>query len=226
LAPEWGVDRPTPGSGAVARVVLPVVLAGVVHSAVIGRDLLPGFKRPLDFGARLGGEPLLGANKTFRGLMVMPAASSVSAWALAFMGEPERYPRGFAFLARPGPAFRFGLLAGTGYALAELPNSFVKRRLHIPAGDHPRGIGKALSYVVDQVDSVAGIVLLTWAVYRPPRRVLTSIFITGSLAHTAIDMLLYLFGVKKYNGSSSPCSRGSPEMKIAAVQQEVERINR
>lgn len=206
--------------------VLPVVLAGMVHSAVIGRDLLPWFKKPLDFGTRLGGEPLLGANKTFRGLIVMPVASSASAWALALIGKPRRYPRGFAFLARPGPAFRFGLLAGTGYALAELPNSFVKRRLHIPPGDHPRGIGKALSYVVDQIDSVAGIVLLMWAVYRPPHRVLASIFIMGSLAHMAIDMLLYLFGVKKYNGSSSPYSRGSPKMKIADIQVAVESINR
>jgi len=198
---------PVSGPGAASRVVLPVLLAGVVHSIVIGRDLLPWLRKRLDFGVRFHGEPLLGANKTIRGPLVMAAASAVSAWALAFAWRPDQYPRGFAFLAKPGPAFRFGLLAGVGYSLAELPNSFVKRRMHIPPGGRPRGIGKVLSYLVDQIDSVAGIVLIMRLVYAPPRPVLISIFMLGTVAHIAIDMLLYVFGVKKFNRPSSPRNR-------------------
>ncbi len=206
--------------------VLPLVLGGVAHSAVIGRNLLPWLKKPLDFGARLGGEPLLGANKTFHGLVVMPSASALSAWTLALVWEPNGYPGGFAFLTMPSGAFRFGMLAGTADALAELPNSFVKRLLHIPAGCHPRGIGKALSYLVDQVDSVVGIVLVMWAVYRPPHRLLASIFVTGSLAHIAIDIMLYLLGVKKLNEENAlvggkyprPNSACAPQMEGSSMR--------
>lgn len=194
------VEKEMPGPGRTAWVILPVAIAGAVHSVVIGRDLLPRLKKPLDFGVPLGGEPLLGENKTFRGPFVMTVATAVSAWALAFVSHPDRFPLSFTFLSRPGPAFRFGLLAGMGYSLGELPNSFVKRRLHIPAGGRPKGTGKALCYLVDQVDSVAGTVLLMWVVYSPPRRVLASILVLGTLVHVGIDMLLYLFGVKKLNG--------------------------
>src|SRR4051794_2568433 len=61
---------------AAARVILPVLLAGVIHSLVIGWDLLPGLRKPLDLGARFRGEPLLGVNKTIRGPLVMAAASA------------------------------------------------------------------------------------------------------------------------------------------------------
>jgi hypothetical protein len=192
-------ESPVLGPGPAARVVLPVLLAGVVHSVVIGRDLLPWLRKPLDFGARLHGEPLLGSNKTFRGPLVMSAASAVCASALALVWGPEQYPRGLTFLSRPGPAFRFGLVVGVGYSLAELPNSFVKRRLRIPAGERPQGVGKSITYLVDQMDSVAGIVLLLRAVYSPPRPVLAAIFVLGTLAHIGVDLLLYAFGVKKFN---------------------------
>jgi hypothetical protein len=212
--------------GAVARVVLPVVLGGAVHSAVIGGDLLPWLKKPLDFGARLRGEPLLGANKTFRGLVVMPLASALSALALASTWGPNAYPPGFAFLATPGPAFRFGLLAGTGYVLAELPNSFIKRRLHIPPGGRPTGIGKAFSYMADQADSVAGIVLLVWVVYRPPRPLLASILVTGILAHVGVDLLLYLFGVKGSKGVSKLPASGALTSESISVGESVGTIKR
>ncbi len=195
-------ESPASDPGAAARVVLPVLLGGVVHSIVIGRDLLPLLRKPIDFGVRFRGEPLLGANKTFRGPLVMAAVSAVGAWALAHVWEPYQYPRGFGFLARPGPAFRFGLLSGVGYSLAELPNSFVKRRFHIPAGDRPQGGGKALTYLIDQIDSVAGIVLLLRVVYAPPRSVLAAIFFLGTLAHIGVDLFLYVFGVKKFNRRS------------------------
>jgi hypothetical protein len=93
------------------------------------------------------------------------------------------------------------LLAGLAYALGELPNSFVKRRLHIQPGDRPGGIGGIVAYAVDQADSVAGIVLLMRLVYAPPRGVLTSIFIWGTLVHIVIDLSLYLFGVKSLNAA-------------------------
>ncbi|MCC6375178.1 MAG: CDP-archaeol synthase [Moraxellaceae bacterium] len=48
-----------------------------------------------------------------------------------------------------------GLLAGIGYVLAELPNSFIKRRLGIGAGEVPTR-GKYLVILADQLDSGIG----------------------------------------------------------------------
>ena len=56
-------------------VALPVVAAGLIHVAVIRAGFFPGLARiPLDGGISAGGRPLLGANKTLRGALVMPAA--------------------------------------------------------------------------------------------------------------------------------------------------------
>ena len=54
-----------------------------------------------------------------------------------------------------------GLAVGTLAALAELPNSFLKRRLNIPAGQSGPGAMRALFYFVDQVDILAGV----WLAY-------------------------------------------------------------
>src|SRR5438105_12374363 len=121
-------------------VMLPVIVAGVVHSVAIRFNLLPALAKPLDFGLRLGGKPLLGANKTFRGAAIMIAVSAFSTWALSFGFSPDWLPQGFGFMARPGPAFALGAVMGFGYALGELPNSMLKRRLGIAAGGGPGGM--------------------------------------------------------------------------------------
>jgi hypothetical protein len=185
-----------PDSVLVVWLILPVVVAGIAHSLAIRFDLLPQLATRLDFGVRLGGTPLLGANKTFRGPIIMILVAAVSAWALSFELDAAQLPQRFGFMTQPGPAFWLGAVMGLGYALGELPNSFVKRRLGIAPGDSPGGIAGRIFHVVDQVDSVIGTVVLLWAFYAPPAGVLLALLAAGSLVHIVFDQCLYLCGVK------------------------------
>src|SRR5256885_11046872 len=56
----------------------PILIAGLVHVAVITLDLAPELARPIDAGRRWRGRPVLGRNKTWRGFVVMPAATAVT----------------------------------------------------------------------------------------------------------------------------------------------------
>ncbi|HST05491.1 MAG TPA: CDP-archaeol synthase [Chloroflexia bacterium] len=178
-------------------VILPVVVAGIAQSVAIRANLMAWAARPLEVGVRLRGEPLFGANKTWRGVLIMATVTPACAWLLSFVLSSDQLPRGLAQLAEPGTAAALGLLMGLGYSLGELPNSFLKRRLGIAPGNRPGGPGSIIFYFIDQADSVAGVTLLLWVVYTPSFQVLLGLFVVGSLVHIAFDMLLYLFEVKK-----------------------------
>ena len=53
-------------------VFVPVLGAPALHAPVLTFDLLKPLKRPLDFGATIGGRRVFGDNKTWRGAIVRP----------------------------------------------------------------------------------------------------------------------------------------------------------
>ena len=222
-AARWLLD-----SLKVLVVILPVVLAGIVHSAAIRFDWLPQLSKRLDFGICLGGRPLLGANKTFRGPVIMIVGSAAAAWALSFGVSAEWLAPGFGFMTLPASAAWLGAVMGLGYALGELPNSFIKRRLGIAPGGNPAGIAGGICYVADQVDSVLGVVVLLAWIYAPPAGVLLALLAAGSMVHIVFDQCLYVVGVKhrvpntvpqpasaaSSAGAAQPMSSTRPELHL------------
>ena len=171
--------------------ISPAVVAGIVHGVVIKRDVAPLLARPLDGGRLWNGRPLLGPNKTWRGLVVMSGVSTV---VVLVQGAGD----GVGFFDRLAVVdyggrwwWTLGIALGLGYSLAELPNSFVKRRLGIRSG---QATGR-LQYVVDQADSVVGATLALALFVRSPS-VLAAVAAAGVALHVVIDELLYVFGVK------------------------------
>ena len=163
--------------------IAPAVTAGVVHAVVLKLGVLRPLARPLD-----GGRGVFGANKTWRGPVVMIVASSVVV-ALQRLGDvgalalvDYRDPRTLLL----GPAL------GLGYSLAELPNSFVKRRL----GIEPGARRSRAQYVADQGDSAAGVALAV-IVFIPDASVVAAVALLGFALHAAVDRLLYAFHVKE-----------------------------
>ena len=170
----------------VLYLIAPAVAAGLLHAVVIKRDFLRVLGRPLD-----GGRGILGANKTWRGVVVMLVGSAgfvalqrvvdVETLALVDYREP--------LTLLLGPAL------GAGYSLAELPNSFVKRRLGVRPGGRTRRFAP-LQYVADQGDSVAGATFAV-ALFVRDAEVLALVATFGFALHAAIDRLLYAFDVKE-----------------------------
>ncbi|HZT96513.1 MAG TPA: CDP-archaeol synthase [Chloroflexota bacterium] len=188
--------------GLTVRVVwlmFPVVAAGATHVVVLKLDLLNRLAIPLDAGASWRGKRIFGDNKTVRGSVLMPVMAacftSLEA-ALASRRQAGGFDPRVEFATTPWIA---GFLVGLAYCLAELPNSFLKRRLDIPAGGHSAR-GSSVQYAVDQLDSVVGCLLALRAVYRPRRWEMPLACLLGSAIHVGIDLLLYQLGVKTKRG--------------------------
>lgn len=171
----------------------PLGLGSLLHGLVTYFGCFPRLLAPIDGGLRLGGEPLLGASKTWRGVLSVAVGTALG-YALAAMGSGLTIPE----LAGKSPALAslFGLGFGAGAMLGELPNSFVKRRLGWASGTSPRGMLGALSYVVDQVDLVVGCWLVTAMVASvTTSRVLISLVFVF-VFHQLITVLDYLAGIR------------------------------
>lgn len=134
-------------------VFVPVLGAPVLHAPVLSLDLLRALKRPI---WRWG----FGANKTWRGALVMvtgvtAAAALLSLWPAWWHALPGG-------VQDAGP-WLFGALLGVGIVVGELPNSFLKRRLGVAPGEQRRGAVGWLFVVLDQGDLVLG----AWALLAP-----------------------------------------------------------
>jgi hypothetical protein len=180
--------------------ILPVVAAGLGHVAVLKTNGLRRLAIPVDRGARWHGRPVFGANKTWRGIVLM---TGLGALATGLQSEVERRNAWIAshITTRPAPLnpWLAGAVSGLAYCLAELPNSFFKRRLGIPPGARGRSAGR-LQYVIDQTDSVIGGLIALRLLYRPPRDELAAAVGLGVAVHIGIDQMLYVIGVKRRQG--------------------------
>ena len=161
-------------------IVAALMAAGVVQSAVIHFDLLPSLAVPMDAHRELGGQPILGPNKTWRGVLVMTAASAAAA-SLIFELRP---PIGHAVATGWSG---LGAAMGLTYVAAELPNSFVKRRFGIGAGARAHRFAAA-QFLVDQADSVVGVALMLFFALRLTWLNLVELVGIGTATHAAFDV--------------------------------------
>jgi CDP-archaeol synthase len=147
--------------------VFPILVSGALHMLVVKDDLFHALARPIH-------NRWFGRSKTWRGAVVMPVFSVVGVYALELL---------FGF-ALPSGTFDFhrvtgiqlGLALGVAFILAELPNSYLKRRMNIAPGE--RSPRYRLAFTLgDQLDSVfacglvyviaLGMPLTTFGVFLP-----------------------------------------------------------
>jgi CDP-diglyceride synthetase len=175
---------------------LPVIVAGVVHLLVLKLDLLPALRKmPIDGGATFRGRRLFGDNKTWRGAVVTIASTTVTAWLLAELHSccwhlPSLVP--FA----ETHAVAWGLLLGIGYIVGELPNSFVKRQIGIGPGERGSGFAGRAFWIVDQLDSLVGMLVFVSPVWQPPLRLVLLLVGVMLVAHPIGAWIMVAFGLK------------------------------
>lgn len=172
-------------------VMLPTALAGIMHMVVVRFSVAEFLAVPLWRGG-------FGPNKTWRGVVVMVAGTAAFAVLLAARSVP----------VLPCSTALWGAGLGLAYVVAELPNSWIKRRLGIPAGTqstkHPfwSGLG-------DKLDSalLGALLLGIWISYDPEAFNLPSeltflqvsvlSLVVNSGIHAVISVLLLALGLKK-----------------------------
>lgn len=160
---------------------IPVVIGGVLHMLAVTRNSLPALRIPIHAG-------LFGANKTWRGVLLVPLLTAFGALCL----WPSEYLLG-AKAVFGQPLWLAGLVAGIGYVLAELPNSLLKRRLGIAPGVAPS------RWVVlgDQLDSGLGVALAYWLYLDLPSTVAVLYALTFPLTALLVKRLLYWAKLKQ-----------------------------
>ncbi|MGH9895777.1 MAG: CDP-archaeol synthase, partial [bacterium] len=121
-------------------IFLPLLGLFAAHAPVLRFDLLPQLRRPIDAGLTFRRRRIFGENKTWRGAFAMSGGVVAATIVLSFV--PLWWNHLPAEVRASGPLV-LGILLGLGSALAELPNSFLKRQLDIVPGAQrfspPRG---------------------------------------------------------------------------------------
>jgi hypothetical protein len=162
-------------------VFVPVLGAVVLHAPVLRFDLLRPLRRPIS-------DRLFGANKTWRGALVM-FTGVVLATGVCWDLMPDEL--------RDESWLLVGALIGAGTVLGELPNSFVKRRLGIAPGERrltPAGLALV---VYDQADFVPGIALALLPVWTMPIDTLAIGFVAVAAVHFVVNVVGYLIGARE-----------------------------
>lgn len=184
-------------------IIVPLVLAGMVQSVVPKKNWLPRLNVPLDFGATLRGKEVFGSNKTWRGIFVMTTGTVVVVYIQTLLYNLEFFKRLSLIDYSVYNWFTVGVLLALGYLLAELPNSFIKRRLNIPPGKQSSR-GLLMQYFIDQADSCLGVAIVLLLFFNFEPNIAFVVFFVGLVVHIIFDQTMYKLGVKKWPGLESP----------------------
>jgi len=178
---------------------LAFVLAGCAHVVWLRSRMSRRFAIPVDCGWRVRGKRVFGENKMLRGFIVMIPAAGLSfgfLYLLLRTAAPE--------LARllwplvPSQYFAVGLLAGSGFMLGELPNSFMKRQFGIEPGRMPlHPACRPFFFLIDHLDSIAGMLLALNLAVTVPVWTCAYVAVFGIVLHCLFSALLFAFGVKE-----------------------------
>jgi hypothetical protein len=169
--------------------LLPILVAGVIFIIVLKKNFLNFLNRPIDAGIKLKNQPLLGRNKTYRAPVIYITISIIICLILN-IGLAYNLPWIHPIFAQP--PLTLGFLYGFSYSLAELINSFIKRRLKIPPGASKN----LFQYLVDTTDGIILASLTLSLIYGANYFQLLLIFLIGSTLHISTDLLMKLLKLK------------------------------
>ncbi|MDR0469410.1 MAG: CDP-archaeol synthase [Peptococcaceae bacterium] len=163
--------------------ILPVIVGAVLNMVFIKLPVLKSWQTPMDGGKTLkDNKRIFGDNKTWKGFWGMIVLTAFAAWPI--------WHGVFSY------SFFCGAWLGFAYALFELPNSFIKRRLDIKAGKN----GGAIQTFFDQADSVIGFILLFPLIYPLTWQEALGIFVVATATHYLFNILLFYAGLRGQKG--------------------------
>ena len=184
--------------------LLPIILAGVMNMVWCKVKVCDFLKKPIDFGKNFpDGKRIFGDNKTFKGFVGMIFLGIIFSLLWGFVSENNTFIYEHNYFYRnyeSSPVYNIltGALSGIAYALFELPNSFIKRRLDITPGKNDvKGLKKIFFIFFDQADSVFGCVLVVCIFCPLPIWYYFVYVIVGALTHIVFNMLLYFCHLRK-----------------------------
>ena len=161
--------------------IIPGIIGNVAHMFVVKKNLLPFLAKPIS-------SEMFGNNKTFRGFVFLPIAiGAVCLLESAFLGP---------FSKNYLNDFLIGVGLGLAYMIAELPNSFLKRRQGIAPGESA-GNSRFFQLVIDKADSLIGACIFYFFAMKTGFRDIAILFTVSFFLHVSISYLLVIMKLKK-----------------------------
>lgn len=183
--------------------LFPAIMAGIFNMIWCKSKLCDFMKKPVDFGKDFCDKRrIFGENKTWKGFVGMIIGGCVFSvlWGLV-CGCSEYLTEHNYFYVNYLNTIEYnaftGILIGFAYALFELPNSFLKRRLDITPGKTTSGFKKVFFVFLDQADSIFGCVLVICLFYSMPLWFYLLYVFVGAATHIVLNILLYLVKLRK-----------------------------
>lgn len=184
--------------------LLPVILAGIMNMVWCKLKVCSFLKKPIDFGKSFfDGKRIFGDNKTFKGFIGMIIFGILFSvlWGI-ILGKTTSLATYNYFYRNYNNSLLYntfiGALMGVAYALFELPNSFIKRRLDITPGKNDiSGFKRVFFIFLDQADSIFGCVLVVCIFFPLPVWYYFVYVLVGALTHIIFNVLLYFCHLRK-----------------------------
>ncbi|MCR5804505.1 MAG: CDP-archaeol synthase [Clostridia bacterium] len=182
--------------------LVPTILAGIAVMIWCKLPIMKFAARPIDCGKNfVDGRRIFGDNKTWKGMIGYVLFNVIFSvlWGLICINETLA---GLNFFYQEHDNtilynVLIGVLLGLGYALFELPNSFLKRRLDITPGKTVKGFWRLFFVFLDQADSVFGVALVVWLFFPLGLLLYLLYVLVGAFTHLFLNMMLYFMKLRK-----------------------------
>ena len=166
--------------------MLPAYIANM--TPVFARNRLKILAVPIDFGKKWKGKPILGKNKTWRGVILGTLAAVV-----VFLLQRSLYNfasfRSISIMDYSSITVWIGALLGFGALFGDAAESFFKRRYGIKPGKPWRPF--------DQIDFTIGALILASVVYFPGWLNSLIIVVISAAGHVIFSHIGYYLKMKK-----------------------------
>ena len=182
--------------------LLAPIVAGIVNSIFCKSKALNFLKKPMDFNKKfIDKKRIFGDNKTWKGFFGYIFFNIIFTILFSLIIKGTRLEAlNFFYINHENTILYnllIGFLLGLFYALFELPNSFLKRRLDITPGKTIKGKKKALFIILDQADSVFGVALVVWMFYPIGIWIYLLYIVIGTVTHLLVNMMLFFMHLRK-----------------------------
>lgn len=171
------------------RVIWFIMPAGIANMMPIFlKPVFTFLAYPVDANKKLGGEPIFGKNKTWRGIIAAPIVGTIVFWLQKELYQIQGIPPITFFDYSQAPIW-YGTLMGLGAILGDLVKSFFKRRFKIPPG--------VSWFPFDQIDYVFGAVVFLSPWFYPGFERFIQILFIGLILHILTNVLGHLIKLRK-----------------------------
>ncbi|NHB92165.1 CDP-archaeol synthase [Photorhabdus cinerea] len=166
--------------------MIPVILGGCLHMLIVTKNYFACWAIPIH-------QRYFGRNKTWRGFIAVPIITALFSLLWLILGietQDTVIPKTIS------SCLFAGFLAGFGYVLFELPNSWLKRRLGAAPGQHPEQ-NKRLFILFDQLDSAIGVTIAYFIYLNLTYIDALFVFLCFLISAFIVKNMLFLLSLKK-----------------------------